>query len=156
MTVVSIKAAVKNVLKQARSLSAHDRISFDLLKVAIRRSCNENFDLTFAFGVCGVAVRIDLGRQEIHPRFLAGWTLSVLDVEQRWSGDGVGGRGQDLFRGAVQFLYPLPALADEFEMIMIIAAIESQVEAARARIAEQIRILIALVRYARDEDFFLL
>ena len=84
MTVESVKAVMKHILKKAGTLAAHDGVAGYRLKVAVGRIGGEDLDLPFAIGIVGVARRINLRGQEVHP--VGTGANSMLEVEQRRRG----------------------------------------------------------------------
>jgi len=136
MTIKSVEAAVEDVLEEAGPLSTHDRISLHWLEIAIRGFRSKYFNQPFALGIGCVTMRINLSRQVVNAGAFCFGVLGVLYVEQCRRSNRRGVFKQDLFWRFVQIGHGGRTLADNLEEIVIIAAIESQIETSAAGIPE--------------------
>jgi hypothetical protein len=152
VAVIAVKTALENVLEQARTLPAQERIAFDRLEVSVGAVAVEKVHLPLAFRIIRVTVRIDLSREIVDAGALAFSIPGVLHIEQRGRGNGGVGFHKNFFGSLIQFSDEVSVLADDFEMVVIIPSIKSQIEATGTRVAKEIGILIALVGYTRYED----
>ena len=70
MTIEAVEFAIKNMLKEASPLAAHNGVALHRLEVAIRRVSGEYFYQPLPFRICGVTMRISFSRQIINAKAL--------------------------------------------------------------------------------------
>src|SRR5271166_3162544 len=133
MTIEAVKTVIENVLKEAGALSAQDWIACHRLEVAIGRIANKHFDLPLTFGIVGVAMRVDFSGEVVDVFFPS---RRLLQIKQSRSGDSFRVLYQQLLRSFVEIFDSLCAFANYLEMIVIVPAIEGEVETSGAGITK--------------------
>ncbi len=129
MTVVAIETVIEDVLKKAGALATHDRIARDRLKIAVRRVGSKHLYLPLAFGIVSVTMWIYFGGEIVDAFFLSFGIPCVLQIQKRGGCDRRVRLQENFLRRPVKIFDGDRGLADDLEMVMIVAAIEGQVKA---------------------------
>ena len=125
MTIEAVKAVIEDVLEEAGALSAQDGIACHRLEIAIGRIAKKHFYLPLAFGIVGVAMRVNFSGEIVDVLFP---NRRLLQIKQSRSGDSFRVCIRSFSWSFVEIARPLCAFADDLEMVVIITAIEGEVK----------------------------
>src|SRR5258708_3104079 len=156
MAIVAVEPAIENMLEEAGALPRHYRIALNRLKVAIGAVTEEDLDLPPALGVISVAVRIDFGPQIGSSAAFPFGVVRLFKIKKCGSRHGGIRFQQHFFGGLIQVQDRIGALADDLEVVTVVASIKCEIEAPGARIAKQIRLLVALLTHPTHQHSFFL
>jgi hypothetical protein len=149
VAVVAIKASVENALEEAGELACQNRVSFNRLEIAVRRT-GEHFYLPLAMRIVPISMWVDFGREIVDSCPLSSAFFSFFTYNKCGCGYRCVRFQQNFFRGFVEVHNGTGALADNFKVVAIVASIKRQIKPAGAGIVEQIRVLVSLIRNALD------
>ena len=132
MTVEAIEMVLEDVLEQASSLAADDRVSSNGLEISIGSAGVEHLHLPFPFRIIRVPVRIYFRGHVVDSHFLP----LRHDVKESWGSHRFSGTNEDLVGRLIEIGHSIGLAANDLEMIVVITSIKCQEEPSRNRITK--------------------